>query len=536
MEKWWRDEVIYQIYPMSFCDTNGDGVGDIPGIISKLDYLKSLGVGVLWLSPVYRSPNEDNGYDISDYLDIDPRYGTLADMDRLIAEAKARGIRIIMDLVVNHTSSEHEWFQKSRERIEPYTDYYIWRKGKGKRKPNNWSGFFGGSVWEYDDLRQEYYLHLFAKGQPDLNYYNPVVIAEVKKLMRFWLDRGVSGFRCDVINILYKDSLKNGRPLPALCGAEHYLSTDGTHRILQELRRDVLSQYDCFTVGECVLITPKVAKDLTHENRGKLDMVFSFEHMDADNILIKWFHRRFRPKRLYKAFAKWQKELEWNTIYLENHDQPRSVSRFGASGEYYDRSCKALAVLLMTLRGTPFVFQGEELGMTNFDFTSMDQIMDVESHNVDKVLKKMGFSAKVRWRKMRYASRDNARTPMQWNGRDGAGFTSGTPWLGINSNHVTINAEDEDKNPDSVLNFYRRLTAFRNESEALKSGSFRCTIMNNRVFAFERRVKDDALGIAVNLSPKTVNLPSVGKVLLSNTGREVMDCQLQPYEAVIMQR
>ena len=333
---WWKRKIIYQIYPMSFCDSNGDGIGDLPGIISRL------GVGALWLSPVYPSPNKDNGYDISDYCEIHPNYGTLADMDRLIAEAKKRDIRIIMDLVINHTSDRHEWFQKSRRREEPYTDFYIWRKGEKGKKPTNWGSFFGEDCWEYDEVRGEYYLHLFAKEQPDLNYHNEKVIAAIEDVMRFWLDRGVAGFRCDVINIIYKEAIKNGRWRPALTGCEYYLSTPGCHRVLHRLNRDVLSRYDAFTVGETVFVTPKMADDLVNPQLEELCTVFSFEHMETDCFKIKWFLRKFKPDRFFACLTKWQNALPWNTVYFENHDQPRSVSRYGNDAEYHDQSAKAL--------------------------------------------------------------------------------------------------------------------------------------------------------------------------------------------------
>ena len=335
---WWQQKVIYQIYPMSFCDSNGDGIGDLAGIISRLDYLQKLGVGALWLSPVYPSPNKDNGYDISDYCNIHPNYGTLEQMDTLIAEAKKRDIRIIMDLVINHTSNQHEWFQKSRRRIAPYTDFYIWRKGENGKKPTNWGNFFGGNCWEFDEERGEYYLHLFAKEQPDLNYHNEAVIEAIENVMRFWLDRGVAGFRCDVINIIYKEAIKNGKWRPALTGSEYYLSTPGCHRVLHRLYTDVLSQYNAFTVGETVFVTPKMADDLVNPARGELSTVFAFEHMETDCYKIKWFLRRFNPDRFFSCITKWQQQLPWNTVYLENHDQPRSVSRYGNDTKYQDES------------------------------------------------------------------------------------------------------------------------------------------------------------------------------------------------------
>jgi oligo-1,6-glucosidase len=532
METWWKEQAVYQIYPMSFCDSNGDGMGDIPGIISKLPYIKSLGVGILWLSPVYRSPGEDNGYDISDYCDIDPKFGTLADMDELIQKANVLGLKIVMDLVINHTSNQHFWFQKSRRREAPYEDYYIWRDGRGKRPPNNWSSFFGGGAWTFDDFRGQYYLHLFAKGQPDLNYRNPAVIEAVEGVMDFWLSRGVSGFRCDVINLLWKDSMKNGFPKGALVGSEYYISRPGCHALLQRFRRNVLSKYDCFTVGETVFVSPKKARELTDPARGELDMVFSFEHMNADCFLVKWLPRKFSPQRFFKSLIKWQKELPWNAVYFENHDQPRSVTRFGDNSP---ASAKAILTLLLTLRGTPFVYQGEELGMTNFDFTGMDDIQDVESKNMVPTLKKLGLNDKQIFRRMQHASRDNARTPMQWTSGPEGGFTTVTPWLKVNGNHTRINAEAEDNDPDSVLNWFRALMAYRNGSDVLKQGRFRLISREKSWMILERRLGNEKVVVAVNWSPKTARLPLIGNPVLSTHGTKMVDCQLQPWEAVLIE-
>ena len=308
MRNWWKEEVVYQIYPRSFKDSNNDGIGDIKGIISKLDSLKDLGIGIIWLSPVYKSPNQDNGYDVADYLSINPEYGTMKDMDLLLVEANKRNIKIVMDLIINHTSDQHEWFQKSTKGVQPYKDYYIWKDPKNGREPSNWSSFFTGKAWEYNKKRNQYYLHLFAKGQPDLNYHNPKVIEEVKDIIRFWLDKGVKGFRCDVINILYKSTLENGKKQLALRGLEHYLSQEGNHKILQELRRDVFDKYDCFTVGETILVDLDTARRLTNENNKELNMLFAFEHMEADQYLIKWFKRKFNPKKFFLTLSKWQKE------------------------------------------------------------------------------------------------------------------------------------------------------------------------------------------------------------------------------------
>ena len=531
---WWKRKIIYQIYPMSFCDSNGDGIGDLPGIISRLDYLQRLGVGALWLSPVYPSPNKDNGYDISDYCEIHPNYGTLADMDRLIAEAKKRDIRIIMDLVINHTSDRHEWFQKSRRREEPYTDFYIWRKGEKGKKPTNWGSFFGEDCWEYDEVRGEYYLHLFAKEQPDLNYHNEKVIAAIEDVMRFWLDRGVAGFRCDVINIIYKEAIKNGRWRPALTGCEYYLSTPGCHRVLHRLNRDVLSRYDAFTVGETVFVTPKMADDLVNPQREELCTVFSFEHMETDCFKIKWFLRKFKPDRFFACLTKWQNALPWNTVYFENHDQPRSVSRYGNDGEYHDQSAKALATLLLTLRGTPFLYEGEEIGMTNFDFPDMEKVRDVESINIWNMGKRLHLPYGLRWRMIKTKSRDNARTPMQWDDSINGGFSDGTPWLSVNGNYPRINVKRQEDDPGSVLSYYRQLIAFRNGSRVLQEGDFTELYRKNGVYAYRRACDGEALTIVVSLAEGERKNPASGEAVCSNYGRETAPARLAPYEALIL--
>lgn len=560
MAKWWQERVVYQIYPRSFQDTNGDGIGDLPGILIHLDELKNLGVGVIWLSPIYPSPNADNGYDISDYCGIHPEYGTMSDMDRLIEEAAKRDIKIIMDLVINHTSDEHPWFQQSRDRNSPYRDYYIWRPGKHKRPhktekagqsiktgqsnklpnpPNNWTSFFGEDCWEYDDKSGEYYLHLFAKKQPDLNWHNPKVLAEIKKIMQFWLEKGIAGFRCDVINILFKTSLEDGVKKLALTGSEHYLSQEGTHEILRTLRRDVLEHYDCFTVGETVFVTPAMAKDLCDESRRELDMIFSFEHMETDQFLVKWFKRRFSAQRFAATIAKWQKALDWNAIYLENHDQPRSVSRFGDDGQYWSQSAKLLCTLLLTLRGTPFVYQGQEIGMTNFDFSGTDQIQDVESHNIYRLAEHLHFPSGLRWRMIKASSRDNARTPVQWDNSPSAGFTTGIPWLGINQNYTHINMASQMKNPDSVWSFYKTMIALREDSEVLKYGSFEPIEIKKHLFIYKRVFEGQCLEVLLNFSRYTQGVSSkryapVHSVILSNSSRHDFDGILQPYEALIL--
>ncbi|MCL2482360.1 MAG: alpha-glucosidase [Propionibacteriaceae bacterium] len=567
-DPWWKTAVFYQIYPRSFQDSNGDGIGDIPGIISRLDEIAALGVTAVWLSPLYRSPDADNGYDICDYCDIDPRYGTLSDFDALVAAAEQRGIRIVMDLVINHTSDEHPWFQASRARIEPYTDYYIWRPADSNDKvPNNWTGFFTGSAWEWDNRRQEYYLHLFDVKQPDLNYHNPAVIAEIKQIMRFWLDRGVAGFRCDVISLLYKTSLDDGDGLAILRGLEHYKAQPGTHEILRELRRDVLDPYDAFTVGETVMVTLQEAKDLCDTERGELDLVFYFDHLEVDRLFARYGPKPFRAATLLHRLTTWQQGLEWNAVYLENHDQPRIVSHYGDDKQFWSRSAKLFAVLLLTLRGTPFIFQGQEIGMTNGDFSSLDDLDDVESRTMDTLMRRAMIPQKVRWWLIRTASRDNARTPYQWNGSAlGAGFTTGEPWLGLNSNSVWLNHARQTTDPSSVLNFYRKMIRLRASSDTLSRGGFEPVHADDHVMAYRRtpvqeptgdhqEAQDPAYTVWLNLSGKTrrlkepwltsttagTNNPTTGSdpvqppiCVASNTGRRTLDGILLPWEAVVI--
>ena len=532
MTEWWKERVIYQIYPRSFQDSNGDGIGDIPGIISRLDELQALGIGAIWLSPVYCSPNADNGYDISDYRGINPEYGTMADMERLIAEAGKRDIKIIMDLVVNHTSDQHKWFQQSRDKDSPYRDYYIWKKGKREGgPPNNWTSFFAEKCWEFDELSGEYYLHLFAKGQPDLNWRNPQVLLEVEQILRFWLDKGVAGVRCDVINVLWKDSLEDGKKSLMLTGSEYYLARPGTHEILKKLRSEVLDKYGAFTVGETAFTTPQTAHDFTDRERGELDQIFPFEHMETDQIVVKWFRKPFRPKPFFEALAKWQNELDFNAVYLENHDQPRSVSRFGDDKTYWEKSAKCLATLLLTLRGTPFIYQGQEIGMTNFDFKSMIELNDVESHNVNAMAKGLHIPGWYRWRMMKGTSRDNARTPYQWDGGEGAGFTNGKPWLGINANKGKINFTAQEDDPESVLSWYKTLIAFRKATPDLVEGEFKVIKITDQMFVY-RRGKSHL--VAVNLSDKPAHMGARGTLCLSNYGRGKYNGVLFPYEAIVL--
>ena len=530
---WWKEAVVFQIYPRSFCDTTGDGIGDIPGIISKLDELQELGVTLLWLSPVYPSPNEDNGYDISVYCGIHPDFGTMEDMDRLIAEAKARGMGIIMDLVINHTSTAHPWFQASRNPESPYRNYYYWRKGgKNGKLPNNWTGFFGENCWEYDERSGEYYLHLFARHQPDLNYYEPKVLEEIKKILRFWLDRGIAGFRCDVINILWKDSLESSPKKLILTGLEHYHSLEGTHNILRELR-EILDEYNAYSVGETVFVDTKMACDLCAPDRRELHTVFGFEHMECDQKVVKWFKTPHRWGKFMTTLARWQEEVPWNTVYLENHDQPRSIPRFG-SKRYPMESGKLLSTLLLTLKGTPYIYQGQEIGMDDFDFTSMDEVRDVESVNIYALLKRLHFPKKLRWKMIQATSRDNARTPMQWDRTLNAGFTTGTPWLGINGNYKTVNLAAQKDDPHSLRSWYKTLIAWRKDSPTLLWGEFKLLTATDTLCAYQRVGEGETLTVVLNCCDYLQTVDYGGEVALSSYGRTTFDGTLQPWEAVIL--
>jgi oligo-1,6-glucosidase len=550
---WWKNAIVYQIYPRSFQDSNDDGIGDIPGIISRLDEIKNLGANVIWLSPVYKSPDADNGYDISNYCSIDQKFGTMNDMEKLFVESAKRGIKIIMDLVINHTSDEHEWFQKSRDPKSPYRDYYIWQPPKKNANgklipPNNWTGFFAGDVWEYDEQSGEYYLHLFDKKQPDLNYKNPKVIEEIKKVMKFWLDKGAAGFRCDVINIIYKTSLADGKKSMAIRGLEHYQSQEGTHDVLKELRRDVLDHYDCFTVGETVMVDLPEAKLLSDENRKELNMLFYFEHLEVDRRVSRVIPKKFYASKLLAVLAKWQQGLDWNAVYFENHDQGRIVSHFGAAKkivrngtvpQYWERSAKMLALLEMTLRGTPFIFQGQEIGMTDFDFKNLDEMNDVASHSIDKLFKKLFVPNFLRWNWVKSSSRDHARTPMQWDNSENAGFSKGKPWFFINDNYREINYAAQKNNPDSVLNFYKKLIALRKETECFTFGNFIPLFADTHLMIYRRELNGKSFTIVLNFSPKEKRLPKKiasflsGEIFVSNTERKNIDNTILPWEGIV---
>ena len=475
---WWKEMSVYQIWPRSFADGDNDGIGDLHGVLQKLDYIKSLGVDAIWFSPLYPTPNCDYGYDIADYRGIHPEYGDLTLFKQVLDEAHARGIKIFMDLVVNHTSDQHAWFQESQKsRDNAYSDYYIWRPArKNGKHPNNWLSLFEGRAWEYVKERDEYYLHVFAKGQPDLNMANPKVREEVKDIMRFWLDMGVDGFREDVITYIAKrEGLPNGFPLPIATGFPHYTNLPKVKDYLREFQEEVLSKYGAFTVGEAPMMTPKVAKEyITDEAGNLLNMMFHFQHMEADCYMNDWVGLPFRLKKLKKALGTWQHEMRgvgWNALYLENHDHPRIIDRYG-SRKYRVESAKMLAAMYMLQSGTPFIYQGQEIGMTNTVLDSIDEFKDVVTFNNHALAKKLKVSDKIFLKLANRRSRENARTPMQWTGGVNGGFSTSTPWFKTNPNSSEINVEAAEADPNSILHWYRALLKFRKEHPMVIYGTY----------------------------------------------------------------
>lgn len=545
---WYKDAIIYQIYPRSFCDGNGDGLGDIPGIISKLDYLKELGVNCVWLSPVYDSPQEDNGYDISNYRDIYKPFGTLDDFKLMLSEMHKRGIRLIMDLVVNHTSIEHPWFKSAiSDPNSPYRDYYIIKKGRknGKKPPNNWSGFFGEGAWQRIENSEDYYLRLFAKGQPDLNWENPKVREEVKDILRYWLDMGVDGFRCDVITLISKDQrFKSVFPSLALRGKKYFVNGPRLHEYLHELYTDVYANYDCMTVGETVLSTLQQARDLVEPERQELSMVFNFDHTDTDNYFgIKWFYRKFKLKRLKKVVNKWQQGLYqrgWNSLFIENHDQRRCVGRFGTDDkELREASAKMLGTTYFFLQGTPFIYEGQELGMTNGDFEKIDDFMDVETHNIYHLGEKLKILKPILKKSLYQCSRDNARTPVQWDDSEYAGFSRVKPWLQVNKNKSYINAKKEMEDGNSIFHYYQKLISLRKNNPVIKEGQYVDLLPNNKkVFAYKRALNGQEFIVVSNFTNKTIKNPLFNKLneykmVLSNYNDT--NGILKPFETQIYQ-
>ncbi|WP_340034198.1 alpha-glucosidase [Paenibacillus sp. FSL E2-0202] len=548
----WKEAVVYQIYPRSFQDSNGDGIGDLQGIISRLDYLQKLGVDVVWLSPVYKSPNDDNGYDISDYQDIMDEFGTLQDWEELLTGLHARGLKLMMDLVINHSSDEHPWFVESRSsKDNPYRDYYIWRPGgpDGER-PNNWSSVFSGPAWELDETTGEYYLHLFSRKQPDLNWENPQLREELYKMITFWLDKGVDGLRMDVINMISKveglpSSHRDGlAPGELAWGGEYYMNGPRVHEFLHEMNDKVLSNYNIMTVGETPGATVEDAILYTDEERKELQMVFQFEHMDVDSGPDgKWDVAPWTLSKLRDILHKWQVGLAdkgWNSLYLNNHDQPRMVSRFGDDGKYRVISAKMLATLLHTLKGTPYIYQGEEIGMTNVKFTAIEHYKDIEILNMyrEKVTEG-GADPNSVLNAIHIKGRDNARTPMQWDDSANAGFTEGEPWLKVNPNYKEINVEQALADSDSIFYYYQRLLALRKKNPIMAYGEYKLLLPEHEdIYAYTRTLDDEKWLVLLNFNevPQTVDLSAelskATELIIGNYPDDAPTRELlRPYEA-----
>jgi len=547
-KNWWKEAVVYQIYPRSFNDSNGDGIGDLPGIIEKLDHIKSLGVDVIWLCPVYKSPNDDNGYDISDYYDIMDEFGTMADFDKLLEETHDRGMKLLMDLVVNHTSDEHAWFKASRSsKDNPKRDYYIWKPGKNGGPPNNWKSFFGGNAWVYDEQTDEYFLHFFTKKQPDLNWENPTVRQEVYQLMKFWLDKGIDGFRMDVISLISKRNYEDS-PYSDFDQTIKKLYANGpkVHDYLKEMNHEVLSKYDCMTVGEGPGIDLENGIKYVSAKEKELNMIFHFDHM-----FIDWGEEgKFTPKpyslvEFKKIFSNWDQRMNqdgWNSIFLGNHDFPRIVSRFANDKEYRTDAAKLLALMLLSMRGTPYIYQGDEIGMTNVAFDSIEDYDDVETFNVYQEWKEQGKDLDQLMKAIHEQGRDNARTPVQWNSTLNAGFTSSNPWIKVNPNYTDINVASQENDPNSILNFYRKMVRFRKAYPALIYADFDIIeLEHEKVFAYWRTLEEERYLVLLNFSDEQQSFKVEGsgnlQMLIGNQQKIMQEgnvFKLQPWQAVLM--
>ncbi|WHY01518.1 alpha-glucosidase [Neobacillus sp. DY30] len=547
-DQWWKKSVVYQIYPRSFMDSNGDGIGDLQGIIQKLDYLKLLGVDVIWLSPVYDSPNDDNGYDIRNYQAIMKEFGTMGEFDQLLTEIHKRGLKVIMDLVVNHTSDEHEWFVESKKsKDNPYRDYYIWRE-----EPNNWGSVFSGSAWEHDETTNEYYLHLFSKKQPDLNWENPKLRQEVYQMMKFWLDKGIDGFRMDVINFISKhpdlpDGVKDEQQQYG-DGSPYFMNGPRIHEFLHEMNQEVLSKSPVMTVGEMPGASPEDAIQYTDPNREEVNMIFTFEHMDLDSAPGgKWNLKPLYLPDLKENLAKWQTALHnkgWNSLYWNNHDQPRIVSRFGDDQDYRVESAKMLATCLHFMQGTPYIYQGEEIGMTNVKFDCLEDYRDIETINMYHERKSLGNSHEDIMNSIYTKGRDNARTPIQWDDSENGGFTSGKPWIQVNPRYKEINVKAALEDPNSIFYFYQKLIALRRELDIIVEGSFQLLLKDHpEIFAYERKWQDDHLIVLCNFSSSEIVIDEEDllskmqeyQVVISNY-EQGNKGTLRPYEAIVLRK
>lgn len=552
---WWKESIVYQIYPRSFYDSNGDGIGDINGIIQKLDYLKNLGIDIIWLSPVYQSPNDDNGYDISDYQAILDEFGTMDDWELLLKEIHNRDMKLIMDLVVNHSSDEHKWFVESRKsKDNSYRDYYIWRPGKNGKEPNNWKSTFSGSAWKYDPQTDEYYLHIFSEKQPDLNWENPKLRNEVYNMMKWWLDKGIDGFRMDVINFISKVPELPDAPNPHnekyVSGSKYFKDGPRIHEFLQEMNREVLSKYNVMTVGEMPGVNVEEAKKYTNPSRNELQMVFQFEHMDLDSgPRGKWDLKPLDLRDLKENISKWQIGLHgigWNSLYLNNHDQPRMVSRFGNDKEYRVVSAKMLATLLHMLQGTPYIYQGEEIGMTNIQFESIDDYKDIEILNMykEKVIEGNESHDEV-MQAIYVKGRDNARTPFQWNDEKNGGFTTGEPWIKVNPNYKEINAEEAISDPDSIYHYYRELIRLRKNHDIIVYGDYQLLYPDDQdTFCYLRTLNEEKLLVITNFTedevtwskPSDLDFTISNKLIGNYESNESIDLNkitLRPFEAIV---
>lgn len=529
---WYKEMVVYQIWPRSFKDSNGDGIGDLEGIYEKLDYVKSIGIDAIWFSPLFKSANADYGYDISDYMDINPEYGDMETFKKVLNACHERGMKVFMDLVVNHTSTEHYWFKEACKSVDnPYHDYYIWRKGKGKngkKPPNNWLSTFEGGAWEYVPEVDEYYLHVFTKGQPDLNMDNPKVREEVKNVMKFWLDMGVDGFREDVITYISKrEGLPNAIPIPVAAGMEHYNCGPHLYEYLKEFHDDVLSKYDCFTVGEGPLITPeKVLRFVTEDDTQVLKTMFSFDHLEADCFMTDWIKTPFNLKKMKKCYQKWYDAMNgkgWHTLYLENHDHPRIVDRYG-SLKYRVESAKMLATMCYLQKGTPFIYQGQEIGMTNIQLKSIDEFKDMMTFNNEKTFAKLGIKGEKFLKMANAGSRENSRTPVQWDDSEYAGFSTVEPWFNLNENYKEINVAQAEADENSILNYYRKLLKFRKEHEVAIYGDYKEHYKNSdKLYVYERNLDGEKILVVCSFSEKSVNFEapegidlSKGELVLAN--------------------
>ena len=542
MKKWWKEKIAYQIYTRSFMDSNEDGIGDLRGIILKLDYLKDLGIDIIWISPMYKSPNDDNGYDISDYQDIMDEFGTMKDFDDLLEEVHKRDMKLVIDLVINHTSDEHSWFLESRSsKDSKKRDWYIWKEGKDNKEPNNWESIFKGSAWEYDDLTGEYFLHLFSRRQPDLNWENEDMRKEIYKMMNWWLDKGIDGFRVDAISHIKKEEglndMENPNNLKYVPSFDKHMNVSGIHSYLEEIKNNTYSKYDIMTVGEANGVSSDEAKLWVGENEGKFNMLFQFEHLDL------WNSKEFSLPNLKKILNKWQVALEddgWNALYIENHDITRVVSSWVNDKEYIKESAKSIGLAYFMQKGTPFIYQGQEIGMTNIYLDSIEDYKDVRAKNEYNKMKSEGFTDKEILDYLYKTSRDNNRTPMQWNSSENAGFTTGKPWIKINKNYKEINVEKQLNDENSILNFYKKMIKLKKEYEGLIYGKFNLILEEDEnIFAYERIYNDELFLIVCNISDKNINFKyknTLRNVLLSNyyvKCEETNDVNLRPWECIL---